>query len=116
MNKTRLFYFLMIGLFFSLTAHAQKSGQVVNPDSVYKFTDVQAMYPGGNDSLAKFLSTHLKYPEKARQDSTVGRVVVQFVVDQKGNITDIKILKSLSPECDAEVIRVLNLMPSWRAG
>jgi TonB family protein len=56
---------------------------------------------------------NLKYPDKARLDKIQGRVIVTFVVDKTGLIRDIKILRSLSPECDAEVIRMMKEMPKW---
>lgn len=117
MLKIRKIYFLVVGLlFFASLAHAQKPTDNIKQDSVYKFADVMPAYPGGQDSLIAFISKHLIYPEKARKDSTVGMVIVQFVVDEKGNVTNPKIIKSLSPECDAEVIRVLSTMPSWHPG
>ena len=103
---------------FSAFCHAVNAQQpaAIKSDSVYKFVDVNPAFPGGQDSLVAFISRNIIYPEKARKDSTVGQVIVQFVVDEKGNVIDPKILKSLSPECDAEVIRVLMKMPSWHPG
>ncbi len=116
MIKFNTIYFMMAYLvFFATVANAQKPS-VIKSDSVYKFVDVNPAFPGGQDSLVAFISRNIKYPEKARKDSTVGQVIVQFVVDEKGNVIDPKILKSLSPECDAEVIRVLLKMPSWHPG
>jgi periplasmic protein TonB len=116
MVKINTIYFVMPCLvLFTIAANAQKPSDI-KPDSIYKFVDVQPAFPGGQDSLVAFVSRNIKYPEKARKDSTVGQVIVQFVVDEKGNVIDPKIIKSLSPECDAEVIRVLNKMPSWHPG
>jgi len=116
MIKINTIYFVMAYLsLFTLTAKAQQPSGI-KPDSIYQFVDVKPAFPGGQDSLVAFMSRNIKYPEKARRDSTVGQVIVQFVVDEKGNVIYPKILRSLSPECDAEVIRVLSIMPSWHPG
>jgi TonB family protein len=116
MVKIRLIYFILTCLLLNAGANAQIHSDNIKQDSVYKFADIMPAFPGGQDSLIAFLSRNLKYPEKARQDSTVGMVIVQFVVDEKGDIIVPNIIKSLSPECDAEVIRVLSKMPSWHPG
>jgi periplasmic protein TonB len=116
MIKINTIYFMMAYLLLFIGAANAQQPAAINPDSIYKFVDVPPLYPGGQDSLVAFISRNIKYPEKARKESTVGEVIVQFVVDEKGNVIDPKILKALSPECDAEVIRVLNKMPSWHPG
>jgi periplasmic protein TonB len=116
MIKINRIYFMMMYLLLFATAVNAQQPAAMKPDSVYKFVDVEPVFPGGQDSLVAFISRNIKYPEKARADSTVGQVIVQFVVDEKGNVIAPKILKSLSPECDTEVIRVLLKMPSWHPG
>ena len=72
-----------------------------------------AQFPGGQDELVNFFSKNLKYPNADKKFEIEGVVVAQFVIDEKGKISTIKIIKSLSNNCDKEVIRVLSLMPKW---
>ena len=70
-------------------------------------------FPGGIDSLAKFICSNLKYPEDAKKDSIQGRVICRFMIDTDGSITDIQVLRSVHPSLDAEAVRVLSAMPKW---
>ena len=70
-------------------------------------------FPGGIDSLFKFLESNLTYPEDAKKDSIQGRVICRFTIDTDGSITDIQVLRSVHPSLDAEAVRVLSAMPKW---
>ena len=73
-------------------------------------------YPGGASALFEFLSKTVKYPAAAEKAGTQGRVVVTFVVEQDGSIAEPTVVKSVSPELDAEAVRVINAMPNWKPG
>ena len=83
------------------------------PQEVEATDDTLPHFPGGEKALMKFLSENVKYPEQASRDSVQGKVIVRFVVDTEGCVVSPTILRSLSPECDAEVLRVVGLMPRW---
>ena len=70
-------------------------------------------FPGGDNALNKFIADNITYPTKAKQEQVQGMVIVRFVVDSKGNAVSPSILRSLSPECDAEVKRIVSIMPRW---
>jgi len=70
-------------------------------------------FPGGTDSLFKFLESNLIYPEDAKKDSIQGRVICRFTIDTDGSITDIQVLRSVHPSLDAEAVRVISAMPKW---
>ena len=70
-------------------------------------------FPGGTDSLFKFLESNLIYPEDAKKDSIQGRVICRFTIDTDGSITDIRVLRSVHPSLDAEAVRVISAMPKW---
>ena len=82
------------------------------------FTYVEQMpdFPGGQTELMKFLQKNLRYPPAARENGIEGRVVLQFVVDEQGNISDIQVLRDIGGGCAEEAIRVVKSMPPWRAG
>ena len=77
------------------------------------YTSSLAQYPGGEGELFNYLSKNIRYPHADKDIETEGVVIAQFVIDKAGKVSNIKIIKSLSKNCDKEVIRVLNLMPKW---
>jgi len=88
----------------------------VDEDEIFMIVEQQPEFPGGNDKLFKFLSNNLRYPPQAVEMDIEGMVVVQFVVDKKGNINDIKIIKPLGGGCDEESVRIVKAMPKWKPG
>ena len=76
----------------------------------------QPSYPGGFQALLDFLRENTKYPEQAQKDSIEGRVVLSFVVETDGSITEPKVVRSVHPLLDEEALRVAKLMPKWEPG
>ena len=82
---------------------------------VKEFTEgILPSFPGGNEALMKFLSANLVYPQEAQQKKLSGRVIVTFVVEEDGSLTDVQVDRGVSPELDAEAVRVVKLMPKWK--
>ena len=73
-------------------------------------------FPGGINELMKFLQENMKYPEDATKEGKQGRVIVRFVIDKDGTISDATVLRSVYPSIDAEALRVVNAMPKWTPG
>ena len=73
-------------------------------------------FPGGMGEAMKFLAKNIKYPVAAQQAKIGGRVIVQFVVARDGSVSDVKVVRGVSPELDAEAIRVVSMMPKWIPG
>jgi protein TonB len=82
------------------------------------FTIVEEMpsFPGGEAALMKFLGNNIKYPAIAKDAGIQGTVFVTFVVDEDGNVKDVKVLRSIGGGCDEEAIRVVQSMPKWKPG
>ena len=82
------------------------------------FTYVEQMpeFPGGLTELTKFLSKNLRYPPAARENGIEGRVVLQFVVDESGKISDIQVLRDIGGGTAEEAQRVVKMMPPWKPG
>ena len=82
------------------------------------FTVVEEMpqFPGGMGEAMKFLAQNIKYPVAALQAKIEGRVIVQFLVKENGKVADIKVMRGVTPELDAEAMRVVGLMPDWIPG
>ena len=87
-------------------------------DDVISFRIVQDLpqFPGGAVEMMKWLQRNLKYPPLAQERKIQGKVVAEFIVNKDGSVTDAKVVKSLNPMCDREVLRVLRMMPRWTAG
>ncbi|RYF66663.1 MAG: TonB family protein, partial [Cytophagaceae bacterium] len=76
----------------------------------------QPQFPGGVRALTQYLNQKLQYPARARKANVDGRVIVQFVVSQTGDIEQLRILKSIGFGCDEEAVRVVSQMPKWIPG
>ena len=85
-------------------------------EEIFNVVEEQPMFPGGMEELMKFLQRNVRYPKEAQEQGKQGRVIVQFVVNKDGSITDAKIAKSVDPQLDAEALRVVNAMPDWTPG
>jgi TonB family protein len=73
----------------------------------------ESEFPGGTGALSRFLSSNLHYPTKAFKAQIEGRVIVQFIVDKEGKVTNIEVIKSVDESLDKEAIRVVSKMPAW---
>ena len=90
----------------------------VDPQNPLNFHVVEDLpkYPGGAVELMKWLTKNLRYPPVAQQQKVQGKVVAVFYVEKDGSITGVNVVRSLSPECDREALRVLKMMPNWTPG
>lgn len=73
-------------------------------------------YPGGTDALKKFIYSQLQYPAEARNKKIEGKVIVNFIVNPEGKITDAKVMRGTAPALDEEALRVTRLMTGWIPG
>ena len=76
--------------------------------------DRAPVYPGGEQAMGLFFLEHINYPAAARAAGTNGRVLVNATVNEDGSITNPVVAGSLSPECDAEALRVVSLLSGWQ--
>jgi len=89
---------------------------VLDNDTLFTLVEQMPEFPGGEQALMQFLSDHIRYPVRAQERGIQGRVVVQFVVNADGSITDLKIVQSVYPALDREAVRVIQAMPKWIPG
>lgn len=83
---------------------------------VFDMVEQMPKFPGGQSALMQWLSTNMKYPKIAAENGIEGRVYVSFIVRSTGEITDIKIARSVDPSLDEEAIRTISRMPKWIPG
>lgn len=89
---------------------------VVEETKIFTVVEQMPMYPGGDVALMGYLRDNIKYPTVAAENGVQGRVVVGFVVERDGSITDVKILRGVDPSLDREAMRVVKSMPRWNPG
>lgn len=85
-------------------------------DDVFDVVEVMPAFPGGQQALMEFIAKNLRYPLKAHESSTQGRVIAQFIIEKDGSVSNLVVARPVSPELDAEAIRVLASMPKWTPG
>lgn len=83
---------------------------------IFQVVEEQPMFPGGMEEMMKFLQQNTKYPKEAQDKGIQGRVVVQFVVNKDGSISNDTVVRSVDPMLDAEAVRVVRSMPNWTPG
>jgi protein TonB len=90
-----------------------------NPDAVIPFAAVENKpgFNGGDaNDFSKWVNQNIQYPAVAQEKGVEGRVVLGFVVDENGQVKDVKVLKGVDPALDAEAVRVVSASPKWAAG
>jgi TonB family protein len=80
----------------------------------YVITEELPGYPGGTDALQQFLKANLRYPSEAQKKGIEGKVMVNFVITAEGLISNAKIMRGVTPDIDAEALRLVNLMRGWK--
>ena len=89
---------------------------VSDKEKVYQVVGQQPSFPGGREELFKYLAYNVKYPIDATKNKIEGRVLVTFVVEHDGSISNVNVANSVYPSLDKESIRVVSGMPKWILG
>lgn len=110
--KARAYIIVSVVFFFG--------GLFAQPDKeeIYTIVEEMAEFPGGIEAMKQYVITNTSYPKNRTATNQKGKCFVKFVVNEKGGISDIQILKGVPdcPECDKEAVRVIKTMPIWRPG
>lgn len=93
-----------------------KDGVLKLEDGVFVQVDNVPEFPGGPAAMMKFLADNIRYPVIAQENGIQGRVICSLVIDEEGNVTKPRVLWGVDPSLDAEVLRILNLLPKWKPG
>ena len=83
---------------------------------VYKSVEQMPRFPGGEAGLMRYLQSNINYPANAAKNNIGGRVILQFVVEKDGHIGEVKVVRSIDPEIDAEAVRVVKSLPDFIPG
>ena len=96
------------------TTQTQKD--TTTDDKVYDVCEQMPTYEGGDAALLKYLRENLKYPDNTKDRGVQGRLVIGFIVEKDGSLTDVKVLRPVDIDLDAEVLRLVKGMPKWIPG
>ncbi|MDX5320106.1 MAG: energy transducer TonB [Bacteroidota bacterium] len=100
------------------TVHVNPNRVPDDEDLMKEYIVVQQMpsFPGGVEAMMNYINANVEYPDLARENNISGRVVVTFIVEKDGSLSNIKIAKSAGWGLDEEAIRVVQSMPNWVPG
>ena len=100
------------------TVMAQKTvvSQKQQKEEPFNVVENMPEFPGGVEAMIAFISNNIQYPADAAKKKIDGRVLVNFVVEKDGSISEVKVVKPGFPSLDAEAVRVVKAMPNWKPG
>ena len=88
----------------------------VDTTKVYDVVERMPSFPGGNQKMQDFIEENLHYPKECAEKGLQGRVIIDFVVERNGTLTNIRVVKSVDPALDKEALRIVKMMPKWIPG
>ena len=114
----RLIMMSLMAICCLTTVLAQKTvvSQKDQKEDPFNVVEDMPAFPGGMEAMIQFISSNIQYPADAKKQKVDGRVLVNFVVEKDGSITEVKVVKPTFPSLDAEAIRVVKAMPKWKPG
>ena len=108
-----LFAALIMVFAFSLNVNAQEK-KTENSDVVFTVVENEAEFPGGVEAMNRFMAENIKYPTLAKQKNIEGKVIISFIVEKNGTLSDIRTIKDIGVGCGDEGVRIVKLMPKWK--
>ena len=87
-----------------------------NSQIVYEVVEQQPSFPGGQTALVEWITKNMRYPSKAKAEGIQGRVLLSFIVEPDGSLSNIQVARSVDPSLDEEAVRIAKAMPKWEPG
>ena len=114
----RLIFMSLMATCCLTTVLAQKTvvSQKDQKEDPFNVVEDMPEFPDGIEAMIQFISNNIQYPADAQKQKVDGRVLVNFVVEKDGSITEVKVIKPTFPSLDAEAVRVVKAMPKWKPG
>ena len=106
----------VLAILFTVNTTAVAQNKKTANDKVYEKVEVMPEFPGGDQAMMDFVAKNVVYPQEARDKEISGRVMVGFIVEKDGSISDAKVVKGIGGGCDEEAVRVVKAMPKWKPG
>ena len=95
---------------------APQNAEPQSDNKVYNSVEQMPRFPGGEAGLMRYLQGNIKYPPEAAKNDIEGRVIVQFIIDKTGQVGEVKVVRPISEELDAEAVRVVKTLPKFEPG
>ncbi|MBR5037663.1 MAG: energy transducer TonB [Prevotella sp.] len=112
----RILMMAIAACMMTLSAQAQEQKGNTAPKDVFDVVEEMPQYPGGMQAMLSFLQENVTYPKDAQEKKISGRVLVTFVVEKDGSISNVETVKSVFPSLDEEAVRIVKAMPNWKPG
>lgn len=95
---------------------SQNTSPKKESDTVLDYAEQSPSFPGGEAALKKWIERNLQYPLLAKESGVEGHVIVEFVVEKDGRLTEEKVIRGIEREVDQEALRLIRKMPRWQPG
>lgn len=106
----------VLAILFTVNTTAMAQNKKAAKDKVYEKAEVMPEFPGGEQAMIDFVAKSVTYPKEAMEKEISGRVLVGFIVEKDGSITETEVVKGIGGGCDEEALRVVKAMPKWKPG
>jgi len=93
-----------------------KTNESSDEKKVFVFVEQQPIFPGGEKELRNFLTRNIRYPMIAVEQKIQGTVIIRFMIDEIGKVSDVTVISSIHPSLDKEAVRIVSSMPDWIPG
>ena len=107
---------LLILLCLPIIGFGQDSPSLLNDDEFFMVVENMPEFPGGDLGLMKYIQENVRYPAIAKEYNITGKVFISFIVDKTGSVTNVKIVRGVDKNLDAEAIRVGKSLPKYKPG
>ena len=113
----RKLFLSLVMVFSAYVAFAQTEVKPQEKNLEYQDVEVKPTFQDGDaNAFAMWVAQQMVYPETAKESGASGRVILQFTIAKDGSVTDVKVLRSVHPDLDKEVVRVVSSSPKWNPG
>ena len=117
-KPVRLYFTLPIS--FKLAEPEKKDSLRLNEvpelERIYTFVEQNPQFPGGDEEIMKFVNKHLQIPKDYKSNENQPKVLIRFIVNEDGSVSDVEVRKSIDPVLDAEAVRVVKMLPHFTPG
>ena len=100
--------------FVPISFKTQQSAEV--KEKVFEYLDNMPEFPGGGKAMMEWLGQNIQYPKEAVDGNIEGRVIVTFIIEKDGSVSNAKVIRGIDESLDNEALRVVNAMPNWKPG
>ena len=106
----------VLAILFTVNTTATAQNKKTSNDKVFEKVEDMPEFPGGEKAMMDFVAQNVQYPKEAMEKEISGRVLVGFIVEKDGSISETEIVKGIGGGCDEEAVRVVKAMPKWKPG